>query len=157
MKFNYFTSFALMALLCLSGSGFSQNIITYGDIDNITRVDAEFFGRSLNKSKKTTSVGLEIAWAKPFEVPSNDFVTLTSANPFHNEVVVNITSQASQVATFYMFDVSGKLVFSGNTELTEGNNTLSLDQRNFPISTGTYILNIQDESGRNSTIKLVKR
>lgn len=121
------------------------------------RVDAEFFGRSLNKSKKTTSVGLEITWAKPFEVPSNDFVTLTSANPFYNEVVVNITSEFNQVATFSLFDITGKHIFSGITELTKGNNTLNLEQKSFPTPTGTYFLNIRDESGRISTIKLIKK
>lgn len=89
-----------------------------------------------------------------FKIKKNNLATIESnsesiliyPNPAKNEV--NVRMKKTEAATFMIYDISGKLVNSGNVS-AEGK--INVDQ----LTNGSYILAIQLKSGEKRTEKLL--
>ena len=76
-------------------------------------------------------------------------------NPFNSRILVPFTLSGSGIVHLWVFDVSGRLVESGERMFGSGENTWSLKFSNY--SAGTYLLRIEhDENTATTRIHLVR-
>jgi hypothetical protein len=135
-----------------------QNLRELNTVLELTsdKVDNELFMTAISNKSSNSPARLEIEWSKNLTIAATDFVELVSANPFKNEIIVEITSELQQQATFALFGMNGKLIRQGKIDLTKGINRVPVIRNEFPAPSGAYILKIQAEDGRKTAIKMVK-
>ncbi len=76
-------------------------------------------------------------------------------NPFSSQIDLKFNSSVSQQVNIQVSDVTGKLIYSENKAVTNGNNELKIDGSSF--SQGMYFVKMYLENGKlSSTIKVVK-
>ncbi|MFM2282840.1 MAG: Secretion system C-terminal sorting domain, partial [Bacteroidota bacterium] len=75
-------------------------------------------------------------------------------NPTNGQLNVDIQSTALTNTVVRTFDMLGKVVYSENTTLVKGMNTLRLDFSH--LAKGTYVLQFVDVEGKSHTAKFVK-
>lgn len=73
-------------------------------------------------------------------------VASVNKNPFVNNISVNFLSKNMQRVTLSLFDVTGKLIASNRTSISNGTSTVTLGNVG-NVQKGTYILKIVDENG----------
>ena len=73
-------------------------------------------------------------------------VASVNKNPFGNNISVNFLSKNSQRVTLSLFDITGKLITSNRTAISNGTSTITLGNVS-NVQKGTYILKIVDENG----------
>ena len=120
------------------------------------KVDNEVFTAPTSLKSSNPPASLEIDWTENSTPLLADFATLVSANPLQNEIVLEITSKYKQKGTFTIFDITGKLIHTQLNELAIGVNRVEILKNQSYLPTGAYILNVQDEKGREVAIKLIK-
>jgi Secretion system C-terminal sorting domain len=85
-------------------------------------------------------------------VSSNSFAWLAFPNPTAGMIHFSINAEHKQAATLVCSDLLGRVVFQEKITLQEGQNTLSVDARNWP--SGNYVANLLETNG--PTIQFVK-
>jgi hypothetical protein len=137
----------------------NQNLASISSLFKLTsdKVDGEFFEKLPGKSGNAPA-RIDLEWPEAITPNlTSDFATLSSANPVENDVVIKITSELIQSATFTLFDVTGRLASTGKVALNNGVNTLRLSHEQIPTTPGIYLLRLEDEAGNKATFKLVKK
>ena len=87
---------------------------------------------------------------------NDDELSLTAyPQPAKEEVSLQLYSPASFSYSVKVISLEGRLVHQNKLEMDRSNNTLTLPLQN--ISEGLYLLEITDELGQKSSIRLLKQ
>lgn len=81
--------------------------------------------------------------------------TTVSPNPFSDDLRIDIQSEINEQIEYSIIDVSGRIVFSDQLQLTKGTNLLNYNTTE--LNSGFYSLVIRNNQGDSKTIKLLKQ
>ncbi len=79
-------------------------------------------------------------------------------NPFDKKIMVSFYNKVStNDIGIGIFDVNGKLLYNYHAgKLPAGNNTLSMDVNNLPVTNGIYMVRLQVNGITDKTYKLIR-
>ncbi len=86
----------------------------------------------------------------------NEFASLVVApNPFSNAFNIEMNTSNNEDLTIDILDLTGKTLFTQNTSISKGTNSISVDVAN-KLSQGLYLLQITNEKGQRITRKITQ-
>ncbi|MBL0136776.1 MAG: metallophosphoesterase [Chitinophagaceae bacterium] len=136
--------------ISMKGAGNSQSVTNYEYIDS-KPVEGINYYRLIQKDKsgKTSIVGIRKVNFRSYR----GFNVVVHSNPvLNNDVSVTIQSVRKQSLIIRVFDISGAEVYQSITKASSGDNKI-----HFPLSSGNYILSIENENGSKVAEKLIVR
>jgi hypothetical protein len=100
-----------------------------------------FVGSTLWGVSKEAKIGRSTPPAKGFTAVTDDVSTGLNVypNPFVEQINLEISAEESSNCTWSIYDITGKLILSGNQSIEIGRNTLNIDATD--LSKGVYMLN----------------
>lgn len=81
--------------------------------------------------------------------------TLVSPNPFRDYLRIDIKSETTDQMEYSVIDVTGRIIFSDQLQLTKGTNLLNFNATE--LNSGFYSLVLRNNKGESKTIKLLKQ
>jgi photosystem II stability/assembly factor-like uncharacterized protein len=138
------------------GSSYSiDNGLTWITIDEIAHGKLAFlndtFGFSGSLDTITTTGGIFLFSGIPLKAPSFDLKKQILAYPNPTNGILNLNSENSLINEASVFDLLGRQVLSSKFSAS---NNVTLDLKS--LQTGTYVLKVTSDSGKNETMKILK-
>ena len=135
-----------------AAAGNSTQPLTYDFTDNLPVLGNNYYRLKIidfdNSFNFSNIINIQLN-----DVVQNNFTGIYP-NPTNGQLNVDIQSTALTNTVVRTFDMLGKVVYSENTTLVKGMNTLRLDFSH--LAKGTYVLQFVDVEGKSHTAKFVK-
>ena len=110
-----------------------------------------FTVKSKNGAVKNITFDIAQVAFKNTDVPNSNQLSTTSAvvvpNPFSNTTNIAFYQDSNAKATFYLFDVTGRLMAQQQANYLQGYNSFELQRNN--LASGVYFYAITVDNGRN--------
>lgn len=128
-------------------SGTTNEIINY-NTNVVGTYKVKIYSHSTGFSNTQCYSFLATTSSTPFKVSEVEAMTTASAaiypNPSNGDFTVSYSSMINTPVDFYVFDVTGKVMFTQTNEAFEGDNTYHFDLNR--LNTGIYFLRISNGS-----------